>query len=142
MSPAIGAAFTARERVVLAPGDLLGSHPALGRAFSSLEPERAHLYQMLGQMGTADAAVILPRLVEVTHDAEEAARLTMPVLCLVGDQDALIPPTAVRALADVLPDARVAEITGSGHSPYFEDPAAWNAVVGQFLGQVDGGLGR
>jgi pimeloyl-ACP methyl ester carboxylesterase len=39
----------------------------------------------------------------------------------------------VRALADLLPDARVTEIPGSGHSPYFEDPELWNLVVGRFL---------
>jgi pimeloyl-ACP methyl ester carboxylesterase len=55
------------------------------------------------------------------------------VLCVVGDRDPLFPPAAVRALADLLPDARVTEIPGSGHSPYFEDPELWNLVVGRFL---------
>ncbi|MGH9307614.1 MAG: alpha/beta fold hydrolase, partial [Acidimicrobiales bacterium] len=92
--------------------EMLGSHPALGQAFSAREPERAHLYQSLGRMGTADPAVMLPRLIAVSHDEHEAARLQMPVLCIVGDQDPLIPPAGVRALTDLLPDARVVEISG------------------------------
>ncbi|MHB1583939.1 MAG: alpha/beta fold hydrolase [Acidimicrobiales bacterium] len=119
--------------------DALGRHPALDRRFSEREPERAHLYQCLGRMGSADPAVLLPRLIATTHDASEAARLTMPVLCVVGDRDPLFPPASIRALADLLPDARVVEITGCGHSPYFEDAQAWNAAVRHFLGQVDAG---
>ena len=30
-------------------------------------------------------------------------------------------------------DVRVVEIPGCGHSPYFEDAAAWNRAVGDFL---------
>jgi pimeloyl-ACP methyl ester carboxylesterase len=114
----------------------LGVHPALGTALADRAPELAHLYQMVAEMGSADPAKILPRLVAVTHDATEAARLTVPVLCVVGDRDPLFPPPAIRALADLLPDARVVEVTGCGHSPYFEDAPAWNAAVRQFLSRL------
>src|SRR4051794_31304262 len=73
-SDAITAGLARRTGAGLASGDVLGSHPALGLEFSARHPERAHLYQSLGQMGSADAAVILPRLLAVTHDAQEAAR--------------------------------------------------------------------
>ncbi len=135
-SATIAAALETRPRGAFSAAPTLGSHPALGTAFSAREPERAHLYQSLGQMGSADAAVILPRLLAVTHDAAEADRLTMPVLCLVGDRDPLFPPRSIRALADLLPDARVVEVSGAGHSPYFEEPDAWNRAVGQFLTDV------
>ncbi len=87
-------------------------------------------------MGSAEATKIIPRLLAATHDAGEAAAVTCPVLCVVGDRDPLFPPAAVRAVADLLPDARVVELPGCGHSPYFEDPEAWNLVVGRFLAQV------
>ncbi|MDQ1397591.1 MAG: hypothetical protein QOG64_2850 [Acidimicrobiaceae bacterium] len=136
-SDAIAAALARRPPVSLAGAGVLGSHPALDPSFSMRAPERAHLYQSLGQMGSADAAVILPRLLAVTHEPSEAAQLTVPVLCIVGDRDPLFPPASIRALADLLPDARVVEISGSGHSPYFEDAAAWNSVVRHFLDRLD-----
>ncbi|MGH8980238.1 MAG: alpha/beta fold hydrolase [Acidimicrobiales bacterium] len=139
-SARIVAALERRAANIVDIPDVLGRHPALGRRFSEREPERAHLYQCLGRMGTADPSVVLARLVATTHDESEASTLTMPVLCVVGDRDPLFPPPAVRALADLLPDARVAEISGCGHSPYFEAPEAWNAVVRQFLGQLADGL--
>ncbi|MHB1711180.1 MAG: alpha/beta fold hydrolase [Acidimicrobiales bacterium] len=141
-SAAIATGVARRSTSALTATDVLGSHPALGEAFSAREPERAHLYQSLGQMGSADAAVVLARLLAVTHDASEAAQLTMPVLCIVGDSDPLFPPTSIRALADLLPDARVVEICGCGHSPYFEDPAAWNTVTRHFLEVLESSVAR
>lgn len=135
-SDAITAGLSRRHRGAPPAADRLGSHRALGESFSAREPEKAHLYQSLGAMGSADADAVITRLLAVTHDAAEAARLTMPVLCIVGDRDPLFPPAAIRALADLLPDARVVEISGCGHSPYFEDPEPWNAAVRQFLGQL------
>ena len=136
-SEAIDAGLARQARGGFGSPDLLGMHAALDPGFSAREPERAHLYQSLGRMGTADPAVILPRLGATTHDASEAARLTMPVLCIVGDRDPLFHPASIRALADLLPDARVVEIAGSGHSPYFEDAPAWNAAVRHFLDHLD-----
>ncbi len=134
-SPAIEAGLAERPAVSLT--DDLGLHPALDPSFSARAPEQAHLYQSLGRMGTADPLVILPRLLATVHPEGDAARLTAPVLCVVGDRDPLFPPPAVRALADLLPDARLEEVSGSGHSPYYEDPATWNAVVRRFLDRPD-----
>jgi 3-oxoadipate enol-lactonase len=137
-SPAIAEILGhARGRTGSWASERLGVHPAIDEGFRVRFPERAHLYQALGAIGSAEVASVLPKLVATGHSAEEAARLTMPILCVVGDRDPLIPPGAVRALADLLPDARVVEITGAGHSPYFEDPDAWNAAVAHFLGTVE-----
>jgi 3-oxoadipate enol-lactonase len=121
------------RRGLLAAGDRLGVHPAVDASFSMRHTALAHLYQCLGRMGTADPDVILPRMGKVSRDAAEAARLTMPVLCIVGARDPLVPPAAVHELATLLPDARVVEIAGCGHSPYFEDADAWNDAVRAFV---------
>ncbi len=136
-SERISAALAERATGSLPSGEWLGEHPALGDEFAIRAPEQAHLYQMLGQMGTADAAVMLPRLLATSHTEDQAGLLGMPVLCVVGDRDPLFPPRSIRALADLLPDARVSEVSGCGHSPYFEEPAAWNAVVEQFLTDIE-----
>ena len=84
-----------------------------------------------------DPSVVMPRILGTTHDQSDADRLTMPILCIVGDRDPLFPPAAVHAAADMLPDARVVEIAGSGHSPYFEDPVTWNDEMSRFLACLD-----
>jgi len=117
----------------LAPPAELGRHPALDDAFGARDPAHAHLYQMLGGFGEPELAAILPRLVACRRKPEELAALRLPVLLVVGERDPLFPPDVVRRAAALLPDARVVEIPGTGHSPYFEDPGAWNAAVADFL---------
>ncbi len=114
----------------------LGLHPAIDPSLAQRDPARAHLYQQLAETTSVDVPTLIGRLLATQHGPDEAARIEVPVLCIVGDRDPLFPPAAVRALAEVLPDARVAEIPGSGHSPYFEDPELWNIVVRRFLDQL------
>lgn len=120
-------------RGITAPPSELGVHPALGASFCKREPERAHLYQMLGSMGSPNVPQIGARLLASTRSAAEVRDLALPVLFVVGTEDALFSPAAVHAAAALLPDARVTEIPDCGHSPYFESPELWNEAVGDFL---------
>mgnify|MGYP000710573939 CR=1 FL=1 len=134
-SDAVAAALAAPRRFE-ATGmsfDTLGLHPAIDADLLERDPARAHLYQLIGDFGTIDAPALMGRLGSTTRSPEEASTISCPVLCLVGERDPLLPPPAIRAAADVLPDARFVEVPGSGHSPYFEDPDLWNMLVGRFL---------
>lgn len=65
--------------------------------------------------------------------AEPSARLSLPVLCLVGDQDGATPPELVRSLADLIPYASFAVIEGAGHLPCIEQPGALADQVRRFV---------
>ena len=78
-------------------------------------------------------AAVVPRMLGTRRDPAALASLGLPLLFIVGERDPLFPPAVVRAAADELPGAQLAEIPGTGHSPYFEDPDAWNAVLREFL---------
>lgn len=121
----------------LAPGGEVGQHPAIDASLAERDLGRAYLYQALGQFGEPDTAQIIPTLLRTETPVEELRKLALPTLFVVGDRDALFPPTAIRELAQQVGNARVVEIRGSGHSPYFEDPAAWNRAVSEFLGHGD-----
>ncbi len=111
----------------------LGRHPALAADFFERHPERAVLYQQLGGFGEPELAKILPALAQTRLGAGALARLRCPVLLIVGEQDALFPPALMRASAALLPNARLALIPRAGHSPYFEEPEAWNRALQDFL---------
>jgi 3-oxoadipate enol-lactonase len=114
----------------------LGRHPAVAPDFFDRHPERAVLYQQLGGFGEPRLADVLPSLAATKYDATALARLACPVLLIVGDADTLFAPAVIHASAKQLPPAcraRVATIPRAGHSPYFEEPAEWNRVVGEFL---------
>jgi pimeloyl-ACP methyl ester carboxylesterase len=132
MTPELTAALRA-IRPVAEPG-ALGVHPALGAGLAAREPERAHLYQMLGGFGEPEVAKIAPALFGTVVPDERLPALAGRVLFVVGSEDALFPPAAIRASAAKVPGARVVEIADAGHSPYFEQPEAWNRAVADFLG--------
>jgi len=129
----------ARAGDALIPPDRMGLHPALDTSLARRDPARAYLYQMLGGFGEPDLARIAPGLLATTVDESRVAALALPVLFVVGERDPLFPPAAIREAAARVPGARVVEIPGTGHSPYFEEPEAWNAALADFLAAAAGG---
>jgi len=114
--------------------DALGQHPALGSHLARHDPARAYLYQMLGGFGEPDVAKIAPALFRTVVADGQLPTLADRVLFVVGAEDALFPPAVIRASAAKIAGSRVAEIAEAGHSPYFEQPEAWNRAVAAFLG--------
>jgi 3-oxoadipate enol-lactonase len=64
---------------------------------------------------------------------EATAALRLPTLCLCGSDDVATTPVMVRAMAALIPNARYAEIAGSGHLPPVDAPAATMAAIEAFL---------
>lgn len=67
---------------------------------------------------------------------EAVAGIAVPTLCVAGDQDGSTPSDLVKALSGRIPGSRFAEIAGCGHIPCLEQPAAYAAVVADFLKSV------
>jgi pimeloyl-ACP methyl ester carboxylesterase len=62
----------------------------------------------------------------------ELARVTVPTLVLVGEQDDPFLEVS-GAMAATIPGARLVVIPDAGHSPQFENPTAWLAALEHFL---------
>jgi 3-oxoadipate enol-lactonase len=70
----------------------------------------------------------------VRPDRRDALKsIAAPTLVAVGEQDAISPPDEARAIAEALPNARLAVIPGAGHLSPCENPEAFNAAVLDFL---------
>jgi pimeloyl-ACP methyl ester carboxylesterase len=111
------------------------NHPALADRFCRDNPERAHLYLQIGGLkrdANPDQLAVLRGLREVTHGDDQLAECGVPTMFIVGTDDEIFPPATIADAATRLPGARVEQITGAGHSPYFEQPEAWNALVLDF----------
>lgn len=134
MTPELAHALRSLGERAPVPPDELGRHPALAADFAARDPARAYLYQTLGGFGEPDMEKVGPQLLGTIVPDGSLASLALPVLFVVGAEDTLFPPDAIRASAAKLADARVVEIPGAGHSPYFERPDAWNRAVGEFFG--------
>jgi 3-oxoadipate enol-lactonase len=109
--------------------------PAIGPRMAREQPALRYLYQQIGALNDdLDRPALLGQLVGLRTTAPAAlTALTMPVLCLVGEEDGVIPPDTVAVLASRIPGARLVRIPETGHSVYFERAATFNHLLDQFL---------
>ena len=61
--------------------------------------------------------------------------IAVPTLVMVGEEDTPF-LEANRRMADAIDGARLAVLPGGGHSPQFEAPEAWWAVMCDFLASL------
>lgn len=67
-------------------------------------------------------------------DMTDAAQaISVPTLCVVGDEDGSTPPELVRTLAGLIPGARCEVIAGAGHLPCIEKPDELAELVSSFF---------
>ena len=70
---------------------------------------------------------------------EEAARnVSQSALVLGGSDDKLAKPVAIKALAEMMPDARFYLVQGSGHMLMIEAPAEIAKEISAFLAEIEG----
>ncbi|AYG69434.1 MULTISPECIES: 3-oxoadipate enol-lactonase [unclassified Rhizobium] len=67
---------------------------------------------------------------------EAAAKIAVPTICIVGDQDGSTPPELVLSTAKLIPNARYEVIKDAGHIPCVEQPEALTEVIRAFIDVV------
>lgn len=115
--------------------ELLGRHPALWQGTAERDPAHAFLYQALGTFHSPPMDKIAVTI-GWAIDHGEIAALDVPVLFIAGEHDALFPAALLAESCALLPAGRYVEIADAGHSPYFEQPGAWNEAVLEFLNAI------
>jgi len=116
----------------------LGIHPAISRGLADRDPAQAFLYQQLNTFHDPPMAEVVVALWRTRVEPDALAALAVPLLVITGADDALFPSRLVQESASRVGGARLVEIAGAGHSPYFERPAEYNALLLDFLGRVQG----
>ncbi len=113
-------------------------HPATGAVFARAEPALHQLYGMIDRLNARlDKEAVRAAIWSMRkRGPEDAARIACPVLMITGEDDIVISPAGVRAVARHIPDVRVHGVPASGHSVYFERAALFNALVADFLGEI------
>ncbi len=92
---------------------------------------RAGLAAIAGAVPPATIAWAQRAMAARPDSTDVLGRARIPVLIVVGEQDAITPPAAARQMASAATDAELVELPGVGHLTPAEDPAAFaRAVVG------------
>jgi pimeloyl-ACP methyl ester carboxylesterase len=64
------------------------------------------------------------------------SHIEVPTLIVHGAEDALIPIAEAESMHRAIPRSEYQPMPGSGHLPNLEQPDAFNARLGQFLGTL------
>ena len=84
-----------------------------------------------------DAFRIGCEAVWLADQRDRVAKIAVPTLVLVGDQDKVTPPALSQGLAEAIPGARLQIIAGAGHLTNMEMPDRFNAIVETFIEGVE-----
>jgi pimeloyl-ACP methyl ester carboxylesterase len=117
-----------------------GIHPACGARMAREQPALHFLYRQVDALSLGlDKEAVRRRLVAMRTTPRAALGvLRMPVLCVTGAEDAVMPPAAVAALAAMVPGARLVRVPAAGHSVYWERAETFNRIVDEFLAAAAG----
>ena len=97
------------------------------------EQERIDAGSGLKNTGEMEGAFFTPGNAFLCSRFTDFARLTMPVLVVVGRYDGSVGVEPLRRFAEQLPRGTFVEFQRSAHFPYAEEPARFARVVGDFL---------
>lgn len=106
----------------------------LGATFRSTQPAQCTLYTSLASFNQANVRTLKGKQTE--HSLDDISATAVPVLFVVGEEDVLFPPAAVRTVHEGVAGSRFVEMPQVGHSAYFEAPGEFNRIVEDWLAEV------
>jgi len=71
-----------------------------------------------------------------TDHTDSLSRITVPTLILVGEHDAVTPPSAALSMKERIQHADVHIISGAGHVSNLENPQEFNRFLKAFLDKL------
>jgi 3-oxoadipate enol-lactonase len=101
------------------------------RHFPQEQPAQAFLYEAIRALNPPRHEAPIPG-----PTVEQVRTVRTPTLLIVGEHDVITPPSMIKMFQSYIPHARLAEVSGAGHSVYFEKPEEFNRVVLEFFADV------
>jgi thioesterase CepJ len=132
-------AIRMRDRSPASPAETVAQMSLmLGSLTLASDRAAADWYTILHHCTLRGAGAAAQYEASVTGDRRHAlAAINPPCLVVAFAEDRVTPPELCREVAGVIPRCRYAEIAGTGHLGFLENPAAVNAVLLDFLGPAD-----
>ncbi len=103
----------------------------LGATFRDKHPAQCTLYTSLASFNAVNVRTL--KGTQAEHPVDALGRLGVPILFVVGQEDALFPPRLVQRIQERIAGSRFVELPKIGHSAYFESPKAFNGIIEYWL---------
>lgn len=107
----------------------------LGPTFRARGPAGSQLYSAIASFNSVNRKTLTGTL-GTGPTPQELGATGVPILFLVGEEDALFPPDIVKDVHKLVTGSRYVELPATGHSGYFESPAAFNDALLGFLADL------
>lgn len=131
-------------RTVLTEGRAAIAATMCGRLLAPREAEdphgqilRARVHTMIESLPVETIVADLRGLRDRRDRSATTSAVTVPVLVMVGEHDAITPPSETAAWAATIPGAEQVVVPGAGHLPPMENPAEFVRVLGGFWDRLD-----
>lgn len=72
-----------------------------------------------------------------TDTTEGLSKINVPTLILVGEHDAVTPPSAAKSMHERIPNSKLYLIDNAGHMSNLENPSVFNEHLTRFLEGID-----
>lgn len=107
---------------------------ALSEATRETRPAVVAEVHRIGAAQPVAGIVAAQKMIRDRPDARPSlAAIRVPTLIVVGEHDAITPPSAAQAMAAAIPGSRLAILPTAGHLANLEVPEVFNATVGDWL---------
>lgn len=106
----------------------------LGATIQREAPTAATLYSQIAGFNATSLRTLRGEM--PCFAAETLSATAIPTLFIVGEEDILFPPWAVRAFQSQVAGSRYVELARTGHSACFERPDAFNATLEAWLADI------
>ena len=118
-------------------------HPlrrALSSSFIKDHPDLAFLFQEVGLLNPEMPINVVSSFFRdpAGPQAADLAQLTVPTLLIVGQEDLIFPVNVMQEAQKLIPNSRLEIVPGAAHSTHFEQPEAFNRLVGDFVVEIQG----
>jgi len=114
----------------------------LGRVLAEGAPGRAgaagRLEPMMRSTAPAGWVGALEAMKQRPDRTGVLSSISVPVLVVVGEHDAIVPVEVAEGVAKAIPGARLEVVPGAGHVANLENPEVFNRALAEFLSGVGG----
>ena len=114
---------------------------ALSDGFIEQHPDLTFLFGSIGRINPAMPVSVVSGLFRnpAGPKAADLAKLSVPTLFVVGEEDLIFPVRVIEAAHRLIPGSRIEVVPGAAHSTHFEQADVFNGLLSGFLAEL--GLG-
>ena len=110
----------------------------VGKTTRERRPDIVHAVRENAVRASVDGTIgALEALIARPDSTPTLSSISVPTLIVVGEEDVLTPPKEARAIHALILGSRLEVLAQAGHLSNVERPAAFNAVLGEFLSAIE-----